>query len=153
MLFIRVYSKIMQATNQAIVDDYTSAVEKLKSLDDAIHNVVEPEQLFLLYEKEQLQRYIFALALKAAYVKLYLLDKETLSLLVTDIDWFTIGTEYYTTIYINDIIFATGVSYESHNAALDDAIEKGIKFLNNYPIRLCNVSLNRHSEDLHKIFS
>ena len=83
----------MQATNQAIVDDYTSAVEKLKSLDDAIHNAVEPEQLFLLYEKEQLQRYVFALALKAAYVKLYLLDKETLSLLVTDIDWFTIGTE------------------------------------------------------------
>jgi hypothetical protein len=149
----------MQATNQAIVDDYTSAVEKLKSLDDAIHNAVEPEQLFLLYEKEQLQRYVFALALKAAYVKLYLLDKETLSLLVTDIDWFTIGTEYYTTIFI--ILFlpysvtlnATGVSYESHNAALDDAIEKGIKFLSNYPIRLCNVSLNRHSEDLHKIFS
>ena len=63
MLFICVYSKIMQATNQAIIDDYTSAVEKLKSLDDAIHNAVEPEQLFLLYEKEQLQRYVFALAL------------------------------------------------------------------------------------------
>ena len=137
----------MQATNQAIIDDYTSAAEKLKLIDDASHSAADPELMFLLYEKEQLQQYVFALALKAAYNKLYLLDKETVKLLATDIDWFTVGIEYYTTIYINDTIFATGVSDKSHNDALDDAIEKGIEFLNNYPIRLCSVSANR-SKDL-----
>lgn len=126
----------LTAQQQELINEYKRAVDILKDANNALATANSDEAIFLNKVIESLKKYVIALASYAAYKKIPQLDADTLKLISSEIEYFMINTEYYATVYVNDIIFATGLSYKSYDDAFEDAAAKGIRFMNLYPNRM-----------------
>lgn len=120
--------------HKILIDKYKSAVTELKILNENSVSKNETENIFVRNAKYAIQKYVFVLAIQSAYIKEPQLDKDVLKLLLSNIEYFNIGTEFYVSLYVNNELFATGSSYNSFDEAFNNAAENGIKYLNAYPV-------------------